>query len=162
MSSIILAGGRSSRMGQDKCSLVLSGVSLLQRIVSRLSQLDDEIILVLAQGQSSPFLASSPQVKVTTDVQYGKGPLVGIYSGLKVSSDTHSLAVGCDMPFLNIDLIRYMIGLTPGFDIVIPRIQGMIEPLHAVYSVSCLGIMERMLQNDNLGVRNLLETAKAR
>ena len=162
MSSIILAGGTSSRMGQDKCSLVLAGDSLLQRIVSRLSQLDSQIILVLARGQSTPISKTTPQVEVTLDVQNGKGPLVGIYSGLKASSDYHSIAVACDMPFINIELIRYMFRIAHGFDVVMPRLRGMIEPLHAIYSVGCLGTMERMLRKDNLQIRGLLQAVKTR
>ncbi len=162
MGSIILAGGHSSRLGQDKCSLVLAGEKLLDRVIGCLSQLGSEIILVLAQGQTNPCLSPSQNVKVATDLYSGKGPLVGIYSGLKVSSDNYSLAVACDMPCLNIDLLGYMIELAPGFDIVIPRIGDLLEPLHAVYSRSCLGVMESMMEEGNLKVSNLLERVKVR
>lgn len=162
MSSIVLAGGRSTRLGQDKVSLVFAGESLLQLTVDRLAQLGEEIILVLAQGQANPQLHSCPRVKTATDLYRGKGPLVGIYSGLVVSGDEYNLAVACDMPFLNVDLLLYMLGVAPGFEVVIPRIDGLIEPLHAVYSRGCLGPMEELIKEGNLMIAKLLEQVKVR
>jgi len=162
MASIVLAGGRSTRLGHDKVSLVIGGEGLLQRTINHLKQLNQEIILVLAQGQSLPELDNSTDVRLAMDVELGRGPLIGVYSGLKVSDDDYNVVVACDMPFLNIELLRYMIGLVPGFDIVIPRIGDKVEPLHAVYSRSCLDIIERMMREGNLKVSNLLELVKVR
>jgi molybdopterin-guanine dinucleotide biosynthesis protein A len=162
MSSIILAGGHSSRLKQDKCSLVLAGEGLLQRLIVRLSQLDSEVIVVLAQGQKEPFSPCPRQVKIVTDTYSGRGPLMGIYSGLKLSQDRHSVVVACDMPFLNINLLRYMMGLAGGFDVVIPRIRGLLEPLHAVYSTKCLSVMENMLEGGNFKISDLLQRVRVR
>jgi molybdopterin-guanine dinucleotide biosynthesis protein A len=162
MSLIILAGGHSSRLGQDKCSLVLAGEVLLQRLIIRLSQLDGEIIVVLTQGQKEPFSSRPRQVKIATDTHSGRGPLMGIYSGLKLSQDRHSVVVACDMPFLNIKLLRYMMGLADGFDVVIPRIRGLLEPLHAVYSTNCLSDMESLLKDGNFKISNLFGKVKVR
>ncbi|NQT74258.1 MAG: molybdenum cofactor guanylyltransferase [Chloroflexi bacterium] len=162
MASIVLAGGRSTRLGRDKVSLVIGGEGLLQRTINHLKRLNQEIILVLAQGQPLSKLDSSTDVRLAMDVELGKGPLVGVYSGLKASNDDYNVVVACDMPFLNVELMRYMIGLGPGFDIVIPRIGDKVEPLHAVYSKSCLDIIEGMMSEGNLKVSNLLELANAR
>jgi molybdopterin-guanine dinucleotide biosynthesis protein A len=163
MSSVILAGGRSARLGRDKASLLIAGKRLLQQIIDKMSQLDEEIILVLAQGQLDPKLNSPQTVKTTTDLYYGKGPLVGIYSGLKASSGDYSLVVACDMPFLCVDLLRYMIGLAKGFDIVIPRIGGHVEPLHALYSKDCLSHIEDMMKEGGiLNPTRLLDRVKVR
>jgi molybdopterin-guanine dinucleotide biosynthesis protein A len=160
MSSIILAGGHSSRLRQDKCSLVLAGEGLLQRLVIRLSQLDGEVIVVLAQGQKEPFSSRPPQV--TTDMYPGRGPLMGIYSGLRLSEGPHSVVVACDMPFLNIKLLRYITDLADGFDVVVPKIGGLVEPLHAVYSTKCLSVMESMLGGGDFKISNLFEKVKVR
>ena len=162
MGSIILGGGQSSRLGQDKISLVIAGESLIQRTISRLTQLGESIILVLAQNQEKPELSSYSEVKITTDLDSGKGPLAGIYSGLKISNNEYCVAVACDMPFLNIDLLRYMKNLAPGFDAVIPRIDGEVEPLHAVYSQNCAGVIETMLKQNDLKVRDMLDQVKVR
>ena len=162
MGSIILAGGRSSRLGQDKSTLVIAGERLLQRIVNLLGQLDEQMVLVLAPEQSPPPLNDSFKVRIASDTEFGKGPLIGIYSGLKASQDDYNLAVACDMPFLNVQLLKYMMGLVEGFDIVIPRSNGEIEPLHAVYSKRCLDIIARMIEENDLKVRNLLEKSNVR
>ena len=162
MGSIILAGGRSSRLGQDKMSLIISGEHLLDRIVSKLEQLHGEIILVLAAGQAKPATSYLSQVKITTDLYPGKGPLIGIYSGLQATDDDKCIAVGCDMPFLNVDLLRYMMGLAPEFDVVVPSLDGMVEPLHAVYSKGCLASIERLLKQGYLSVSRLFSLVRVR
>ncbi len=162
MGSIILGGGRSSRLGQSKVSLVIEGKSLLQQTVNLLSQLGGDIVLVLAQDQQKPQLSSSPTVKIANDLYSGKGPLVGIYSGLKASDDEYCVAVACDMPFLNIDLLRYMKGLAPGFDVVIPKIKNELEPLHAIYSKNCLNVIGRMIEENDLIIRHMLNRVKVR
>ncbi|MCL0066024.1 molybdenum cofactor guanylyltransferase [Dehalococcoidia bacterium] len=162
MSSIILAGGHSSRLKQDKCSLVLAGEGMLQRLIIRLSRLGGEVIVVLAQGQKEPFSPRPRHVKIVADTYSGRGPLMGIYSGLKHSQDAHSPVVACDMPFLNMNLLRYMMDIAGGFDVVIPKIDRLVEPLHAVYSTKCLPIMESMLEDGNFKVSDLLQRLKVR
>ncbi len=162
MGSIVLAGGRSSRLGQDKSALVIAGERLLQRTVNSLGHLGGEIVLVLAPEQSPPLLNSSPKVKLATDTEFGKGPLVGIYSGLTASLDEYNMAVACDMPFLNVNLLKYMMDLVQGFDIVIPRTNGEIEPLHAIYSKRCLDSIAQMIAENDLKTRNLLDKVKVR
>lgn len=162
MGLIVLAGGYSSRMGQDKCALVLKGKSLLWRTINRLKQLHEEVIVVLAKGQSNPWPEDLPNVKFTVDLYSGKGPLMGIYAGLKASNHDYSIVVGCDMPFLNVNLLRYMLEVAPGFEIVTPAINGLVEPLHAVYSRRCVGIMEGMLGEGRLQVKRILEGVRVR
>lgn len=162
MSAIILAGGRSSRLGQDKTKLVLGGTGLLRLTIDRLRQLGGDIILVLAPDQAIPLGSDSADVRVATDLHPNKGPLAGLYSGMMTSEDDICVAVGCDMPFLNVKLLGYMNGLASGFDIVIPRADGMVEPLHAVYSKSCLPVMDRMMSEGDMRVRNLLRRVNVR
>lgn len=90
--------------------------------------------MVTSQEQFDVVSASLSEVKVMVDLYPGKGALGGIYTGLASSDSLYNLVVGCDMPFLNRDLLRYLIGIAPGFDAVIPRIDDMYEPLHAVYT----------------------------
>lgn len=149
-------------MGKDKCCLVLGNEDLLCRVIDRLSQLNGQIIVALAQKQSIPHHNTSHKIDYAWDVHYGKGPLGGIYSGLKISQDKYCLAVACDMPFLNIDLIRYMTGLIDGYDVVIPRLNGLLEPLHAVYSVNCVKAIDKMLKEDIRGIRYLLKVVNVR
>lgn len=162
MGSIILAGGSGSRMGQDKCSIVLNGKSLLRRTMDHLNELGEEIILVIGEGQLPPRPQLRDNVKIARDSYKGKGPLMGIYSGLKASRDDYSLVVGCDMPFLNVSLLRYMAELAPHFDVVTPRVDGLPEPLHAVYSRRCINVIEEIMEKGRFKVNTILERVRVR
>lgn len=162
MGSIILGGGRGSRLGRNKTQLVVGGEDLLRRIVDRLGFLGESITLVLARGQEGSHWLRSRGVMVATDRFAARGPMGGVYSGLKAAGEECSVVVACDMPFLNVDLLRYMRGLAPGFDLVIPRVDMEVEPLHAVYSRNCLGFIEEMIREGDLKVRNLLERVRVR
>ena len=162
MSCIILAGGKGLRFGQQKASVQLNSETLIHRAVSGLSFLDSEIIIVIAEGQTLPQITDYPRLKIVTDTYAGKGPLVGIYTGLVASSSADNLVVACDMPLLNRDLLRYMLGLAEGNDVVIPRMDTLIEPLHAVYSQECLGVIEQMMAERILKIDQILDRVKVR
>lgn len=156
MTSIVLAGGKSLRLGREKALEEIAGRSLIERVIERLSLLGNEIIVVTSSSDQLPDLG----VKRVIDSYPGKGNLVGIYSGLKEVASSHSLVVGCDMPFLNIDLLRYIMELSPGFDVVIPRVDEGVEPLHAVYSKNCLAPIEVYLRGGRLKIFDLLPELK--
>ena len=134
MTSIVLAGGKSMRLGRDKALEEIGGRRLIKRVIERLSVLGNEIIVVTSSNHQLPDLG----IKMVFDSYPGKGNLIGIYSGLKEAKSSHSLVVGCDMPFLNIALLRHIMALSTGYDVVIPRVDDEVEPLHAVYSKKCL------------------------
>ncbi len=160
--AIVLAGGRSSRLRQNKCWLSLAEERVLEKIIRILNQLAGEVILVLSPGQTSPISNYRFRIREAVDAYPDRGPLVGLYSGLRLSKYPHSLAVACDMPFLNPRLLRYMLTLCSDFDVVIPRVEGKVEPLHAVYSKDCLPIMQEMLARGDSKISNLLDQVKVR
>jgi len=161
MTSIILAGGKSSRLGRNKALQFLEGKSLIQRVVERLEVLSTEIIIVTAGGESMPC-SSTVTVKTVSDVYAGRGPLVGLYSGLTASTCHHSVVVGCDMPFLSIGLLEYMSHSSSAFDVVVPRIEDRVEPLCAVYSTSCLPAIRDLLERDELRINRLFNMVKVK
>ena len=114
---------------------------MIECVVERLRPLTDRILIVTSREQLD--LLGTSQAETLADLYPEKGPLGGIYTGLLASQSSHSIVVACDMPFLSTELLRYMVELSPDFDAVIPNLEkGMREPLHAVYSRSCLGIMK--------------------
>lgn len=141
VSCIVLAGGEGKRLGTDKAFLRIGGRVLIEGIVEKMARIGDEVIIVTNSPQSYDYL----EARLVGDVYPGKGSLGGIYSGLKAAHSHHSLVVACDMPFLDLRLLRYMILLSPGQDVVIPRVGGLTEPLHAIYSQPCLQPIERVL-----------------
>jgi molybdopterin-guanine dinucleotide biosynthesis protein A len=157
-SSVVLAGGRSLRLKRDKAFLDVRGQFLIERIVARLRELSEEIIIVARQVERYEEL----EAIVVSDVYPGKGSLGGIFSGLKKSSSFQSLVVACDMPFLNLSLLRYMRSIAAPYDVVMPRINGMTEALHAIYSKNCLPFMERQLQAADLRIIHFLPQVRVR
>jgi len=161
MTSIMLAGGKGGRLGRDKLSERVGRHTLSQRVIGCLAMVSDEILAVIAQGQSEPVLPASARVVV--DLYPDKGALGGIYTGLVASSSSHSLVVACDMPFLNPSLLRYLIRISPGFDVVIPRIEeGKLEPLHALYSRNCITPIQQQIQQGSMKIDSFLEHVKVR
>ena len=159
MTSIILAGGKSSRLGRSKALQVIEGKSLIQRVVDRLSILSTEIIIVTSHGEAIPC-SSAVRIKTVADIYPGKGPLVGIYSGLIASSSPRAIVVGCDMPFLSVGLLEYMTQICSTFDVVVPRIKDKLEPLCSVYSKSCLVPIQELLEQNELRISKLFSMVK--
>jgi molybdopterin-guanine dinucleotide biosynthesis protein A len=162
ISCIVLAGGKSLRLGQNKTLEIICGRSLLERVVDQLSFLNSSIIIVAATQQSIPQLNSDSRIDTVIDIYPDKGPMGGIYTGLATSASYHNLVVACDMPFLNHALLDYIISLSANFDLVIPRLGDMVEPLHAVYTKGCLTQIELLLKESNLGIRELFDHVKTR
>lgn len=160
--SIVLAGGKGLRIGGEKAFLEINGENLLQRVISRLDFLNSDIIIVIAEKQKLPQLAYNQSLKIVTDIYPRKGPLAGIYSGLLNSCSEKTFVVACDMPFLDKELISYLLEVSIGFDITIPRFGNIVEPLHSVYSKNCLEAIVKLLVSNNLKVDNLLKMVKVR
>lgn len=149
-------------MGRDKALEIVGNRSLLQRVVSCISFFKSDIIIVTATEQSFLQFVDYSKLRIVTDVYPGKGPLGGIYTGLAVSDSFYNLVVAGDMPFLNQALLHYMIQISANFDLVVPRLGNMIEPLHAVYSKGCLASIEHLLKQGNLSVRELFNLVRVR
>jgi len=162
ISCIVLAGGKGLRLGRDKALEIVGDKSLLQRVVSNLSLFNRDIIIVTAVGQSLSQLVNYSKSRIVPDAYPGKGALGGICTGLTASDSFYNLVVACDMPFLNHDLLHYMIQLSPSFDVVVPRLGDMVEPLHAVYSKNCLASAESLLKQGNLSITKLFTLVRVR
>jgi len=160
LTAIILAGGKSSRMDSDKnkSMLRLNGKYLIDIVRSKLKcVVGDNIIIV---GPPGRYLSYK---QVVPDLFSRKGPLMGIYSGLRASPSQYNIVVGCDMPFLEVKLLKYMTENINSNDIVIPRYgDGYIEPLCAIYSKRCLEAIERNLEENIFSVRGIFPHLKVK
>ncbi len=162
ISGIVLVGGKSLRLRRDKALEVIGDRSLLERVVATLSLFHGDIILVTARAQSLPHLIDSLKLRIVADAQPGKGALGGIYTGLVASTSRHNIVVACDMPFLNYDLLNYMVQIAPGFDVVVPRLGRLVEPLHAVYAQNCLKAIKPLLRQNSLSITQLFSLVRVR
>ncbi len=142
LTGLILAGGASSRMGQNKALLTLAGQTMVERVMQTLTVLTDDILIIANDPEPYRFL----QRPIIPDVRPGYGPLMGLYSGLKAARGELALLVAVDMPFLAPDFLRYLISLAPGYDVVIPHARDRLHPLCAVYRrESCLPAIEQAI-----------------
>ena len=162
VSCIVLAGGKSTRLGRDKLSELIGGTILLQRVVDTLSLFDSEIIIVAPQPSSLPKIASHSRIRIVRDIYPGKGALGGIYTGLMASRSFYNLVVAADMPFLNGNLLQYMLDVAAGMDLVAYREGDRFEPLHAVYSRNCMIGLAELLPLSNVRLIEILRFAKTR
>jgi molybdopterin-guanine dinucleotide biosynthesis protein A len=158
MTGIVLAGGENRRMGMDKAFLKLDGIPMIEHVLRSLKAVCKDIIIVT----NSPQSYEAYRVAVVTDAFDMRGPLTGIYSGLLKSKDEYNFVVACDMPFLNPGLMAYMGGLAEGYDIVVPAVGGMLEPLHAVYRKGLVPVIEAQLMRHRQRIRELFGTQRVR
>jgi molybdopterin-guanine dinucleotide biosynthesis protein A len=161
VTAIILAGGKSRRLGRSKALEPIDGKRLIDRVVERLELQASEILIVTSRGQLD--LPISGGAEVLVDLYPDKGPLGGIYTGLTSARFPHSLVVACDMPFLNVRLLGYMVKLSRDFDAVVPKLgEGRLEPLHAIYSKNCLGRIKPQLEGGKLEAYSFLDSMLVR
>jgi len=160
LTAIILAGGKSSRIGsdKDKAILKLNGKHLIDIVISKLKHIVGDNIIIVGPPERYPSYK-----QVVPDLFNQRGLLVGLYSGLKSSSSRYNLVVGCDMPFLKVELLQYMRDKIGSNDIIIPRYaKNYIEPLCAIYSKDCLSVMERNIEAGILSIRRIFPYLKVR
>jgi molybdopterin-guanine dinucleotide biosynthesis protein A len=158
VSGIILAGGQSSRLGQNKALIPVGGQPLVQRVVDRLSQVVRRIVRVTKSPSQFQFL----DLQMVSDHYAGVGALAGLHAGLAAIDADYGLVVGCDMPFLNPALLHYMVSLAPDYDAVIPHVGAYYEPLHAIYSKRCIGPIEQRIQAGGRRLHRICEGMRVR
>jgi len=145
-------------MGQDKAMLPLGGRSVLERVLDRVLPLSDDVTIITNMPGKYRHLGC----RMVGDVYPGKGSLGGIYTAIHAAQYLHCVVVACDMPLLNTDLLRYLAGLVPGFDVVIPRIDEFPETMHAVYGKGCLEPIKSRLLADQLKIIDFFEDVRVR
>lgn len=151
MTGIILAGGRSSRMGRDKSLLPWNNSDLLHSVINKVGQVCDDIVLVSNQ----PRNLAREDVRVVKDIIPDMGPLGGIHAGLTSARDPLAFVTACDMPYVVPQAIRFLLHEAVGdWDVVIPTCGEMFEPMCCVYSKTCLPAIETLLKQ---GRRRIIE-----
>ena len=157
ISGVVLAGGKSRRLGRNKAVESVGEELLIERVINRISQVTSETVVVVAEESKATQLPLPPWVRSTADLYPGTGSLGGIFTGLSAAQGRYGVVVACDMPFLNVDLFRFMLDLISDYDAVVPRLKGRPEPLHAVYSRSCLEPMEQRLMEGELKIAEVFD-----
>ena len=157
-SAVVLAGGKSSRMGRPKALLPFDGEPLIAHIVRALKRIFAEIVVVAAPGQEMPALT----VKLMRDEVAYQGPVGGIYYGLKAAGGEFCFVTSCDVAFVNSPLISYLTSQISQHDVVVPYWQDRFQPLHAVYRRSVLPLLEAQLERGELRPVYLFDKVRTR
>lgn len=157
MTGIILAGGKSTRMGRDKAFININGVSIIDNTINVFRKIFSEIIIV----SNTPHKYVYTGIRVVSDLIPGSGALGGLYTGIHKACSKKCFAVACDMPFISEELIRYIISIT-GYDAVIPRVNGYYEPLFSMYSKACEDIIRKQLEAGNFKINDFYSEVNVR
>lgn len=169
-SCIILCGGQSRRMGQDKGSLIIQDKPMIKYILSTLNNEMDEVIIVLNDSERidkyKKFINPqdySYELKFIEDKIKNKGPLPGILTGLENISSQYAIVFPCDNPFVTKNTIRFLYDeITPDFQAIVPyhdpenKLKTS-EPLHAIYNKNIIPIIDDLLSEDSLHIKGVIE-----
>lgn len=143
--AIILAGGNSSRMGEDKGLMMIEDKPMIQHVIDVLQGIVEDIIIVSNNNEYEQF-----GCRVFSDEVKGKGPLGGIYTGLLHSNTQSSLVLSCDIPYVNANLLNLIISHSEGYDITIPQKNGLTHQLMGVFSKRCVMTFKNALDDNEL------------
>lgn len=153
VTGVLLAGGKSRRMGEDKRFILVGQRTLFERTYAVIRELFEQVCIVIAQD--SPSLQA--EVPVVRDLIPDCGSLGGLYTGLRRAKTQHIFLASSDMPFLNPDVIRYMVRLKDQVDIVINRWTTRLQPTHAVYGQNCVPVIEEMINLHNKKIHSMID-----
>ena len=139
-SAVILAGGVGSRLGKEKSLIEFDGRPLIQWSVEKLALLVEDVVVVARGPEQAGLLEDLiPDASIACDSVSGYGPVAGLAAGMELARNEYVLAIGCDLPFLNVDVVNILFEQAQGWDAAVPmRENGMIEPLHSVYKRDAL------------------------
>ncbi|PTX17537.1 molybdenum cofactor guanylyltransferase [Halanaerobium congolense] len=160
INAVLLAGGKSRRFGNvDKALLPFAGTTLIEYIYSNLKKNFNKVIIIGSKDKYS-FI---DDVEIHEDIYKNKGPLAGIYTGLYFSETNYNFICGCDMPFLNSNYFNYLKGNLTKQDkaeIIVPKYNGFLEPLAALYHYSLLKRIQNEILNNNLRIKSFYNNAE--
>lgn len=164
VAGVILAGGRSRRMGRDKALLPLPGdhqSTFISHLAAVLALSCDEVVLVARDAEQAASCVL-PGVAAVTDQVAEVGPLMGLYSGLRSIHATHALVVAVDMPFVQPALIAFLLSFPRDDALLVPVVDEVPQVLLSVYPRSLLPTIESCLRSGERGPRALLKAARVR
>lgn len=161
LGAIVLAGGRSSRMGAEKALLEWHGSTMVRRVTGILRRVAEPVVVVHAEGQTLPDL---PQVERVADARADRGPMEGIAAGMRaVQGRCEAVFVSAtDVPMLHPDFVRGLAAALDEHDVALPVADGRDHPLEAVYRLSLLPRVEHLLAGGQLRAMALLDGPRVR
>lgn len=152
ITGIVLVGGKSKRFGENKFLQEIKSEKIYKIIYKKLKPIFYDLIFVI-----NNFSLIDLNVKKVKDIIKDKGPLGGIYTGLLFSKTKYNFIFACDMPFLNVNLIKYMINVCSGYLAVVPKVNGIPQPLHSIYSKELIPVILKKIKEGDLEIKKVFE-----
>ena len=158
VTGVVLAGGKSRRMGRDKAFLPFGTGMLIERVIEVLHQVTEDVILIT----NTPELYQRFGLPMFSDVIPEAGSLGGIYTGLVSAKAPYSLCLACDMPFVKSEFLRFLCETATETDVVIPRNAEDFQPLCAVYSQVCREPIRQKIDAGRLKITGFFDQVRVR
>ena len=157
ITGVILAGGKSSRMGKDKALLEFHGKPILQHVIETMKQVFDRVIIIA--NDQRPYRLSG--LEVFSDIYVGCGPLGGIHSAFFHTFSDKLFIIACDTPNISPDLIRYVCDFHSSSIAKVPFAEGTLHPLIGLYRRDCLPMLLSHLESNRLKMATFLDAIEA-
>ena len=158
-SAVVLAGGKSSRMGFDKSTMVLQNKKLIESTIKKLDSLFDDIIIsVDGLEKKSEFNHD----KIVVDKVKGVGPLGGMISALEMAQSDRLFVIPCDMPVIDIKYISFMMKYMDDNEIILSEKNGYFEPFPGFYSKSLIPRIEELINQNRCSIRSIFECSRTK
>jgi molybdenum cofactor guanylyltransferase len=158
VTGVVLAGGRSRRMGRDKAFLPFGPGLLIERVIEVVRQVTADVILIT----NTPAQYQRFGLPMFSDVIAGAGSLGGVYTGLVSARAPYSLCLACDMPFVKASFLRFLCDTASEADVVVPRDTTDYQPLCAVYSQACCEPIRHQIEASQLKITSFFDQVRVR
>lgn len=155
VTTLILAGGQSSRMGEDKGLMLLNGKPMISYLIETTTKICASVKIISNNSEYKKF-----DLPVYSDIYPGNGPLGGLHSGLKHVDTEYNLVLSCDVPFVHEGVLEYLIESSKGHDATIAVKDGKVHPLIAVYRKTVLPELKKCLVEKELKLQKFLDRLK--
>lgn len=159
-SAIILAGGQSARMGRPKAELQFGNGTMLDHIVAEMMRVFDEVLVAVAPPRR--FGWETDRARTIADAESYRGPVSALEPVLREIEFERAFVCSCDVPFVNGDLARMLCDMLGDDDVLIPRVEGKLQMLHAVYRKKCAKVLTKMLTAGEHRLHEIVNFAKVR
>ncbi len=155
ITGIVLAGGRSRRMGSDKSVIQLNGKTLIEYSINAMKPLCDKVVI-----SSNNYIYDYTGCEVWPDETEDQAPIVGIYSCLKRSTTELNIILSCDMPLISTTMLEYLLSHTENHDITVPvHENGLIEPLCGIYRKEAMGVLKKFIEDRNFRLNDSIRAS---
>lgn len=155
VTAIILAGGNSSRMGEDKGLLNLNGTTMISHVINTLKEITDDIHIISNNNEYEKFGLS-----VHCDIIPNMGPIGGLYTGLLCSNSEVNIVVSCDSPFVSSSFLNNLLLLSDNFDVTVPAYNDTVHPMIGIYNQRIIKTLKQQIDSNDLKLMLTIEKVK--